>query len=172
MSDPFLDANRFAFRLELLPHYADDSSGRSDELEFFLKTGSVPSGHNDSWVDLIKMTRARGVRVMRLRAVSEPLSAYEEFELKKGYLAGMEAGEEIRIIGKSDLNEDFDCFDYWCFDAEIIEVIQYGAHGEHLGADIREMTPEEQEMLQYHLGLFNGAKSPADYLSEIIVRRK
>ena len=102
---------------------------------------------------------------MRLRAVSSPLSAYEEFELMAGYSAGMKAGEEIRVIDKSTLSSSFSHFDYWCFDAKVIEVIHYGSHGEHLGSDIRAMTPLEQTMFRYHLELFNDAKSLNDYIS-------
>lgn len=164
MRDPFLDVSRFAFRLELLPHYADDSTGLSADLEHFIKTGKVLDNHNKAWVDLVESVVSRGGRVMRLRAVSSPLSPYEEFELKIGYCAGISAGEQVRVVDRSLLEG---AFDYWCFDGEMLEVIQYGNSGEHLGAKMRGVLPEDRDMLQRHIQLFSFGQKPIDYLRSL-----
>lgn len=164
MTDPFLTVKKLAFRLEVLPHYADNSSGDSADLEYFKATGSVPEKHNETWIKLIEAARRRGATVLRLRAVSDPLSPYENFELRQGYNAGLRAGEQIHIIERSILSRPFD---YWCFDGELIEVIKYGDYGEHLGSDIRRTTLEDKIMLRQHLDIFYQAKSPAEYLTTL-----
>ena len=165
MNDPFDTVQDFAFRVEALPHYADDSSGASGELAYYKEFGSVPKGHNTDWEDLVRVSRNRGVAVQRLRFVSKPLSLYEEFELRVGYSAGRSAGEDIRVAGDAT---SFPGIDYWLFDNEQIEIIEYGPNGEYVGSSLRPVNIVDRDMIREHLELFQQGISPEDYLANIM----
>lgn len=159
MGDPFEEFRDLAFRVEALPFYADSRDGKSQELEYFSSSGTIPEGHNSEWADLVKGAATRGAQVCRLRLVSSPLSPYELFELRVGYTAGRGAGEMIRVAERS-----FATPDYWLYDGKIIELLHYDEHGYFLGSSIREATPEERLRAAGHMRVFCEALSPESYL--------
>lgn len=152
-NEPFDTFKSLAFRLEALPDYPVDGGPAPDFLHY-LSTGSVPSGHNGDWAEMIRTARQRGAKVQRLRLVSDPLSAYERFELEKGYGAGVRVGEEIRVALKP---VNFKEPDFWAYDGALLEVLDYSAAGEYRGSDVRKMTAADREMFLLWKRVFDSA---------------
>lgn len=168
MADPFETFSSRAFRFEGLSHYADDADGGSGEVEFFRQHGTAPEGHNREWAEMVGRARARGGVVMRLRLVSVPLSDYESFELRAGYDAGRQAGEEIRVAESARGHGDYP--DYWLYDDRELEIMHYGSAGEFLGSTVRPFNEDDRAMIRAHQELFASAVTPEVFLREISSR--
>lgn len=164
MKDPFDEFVELAFRVEALPFYADDQTGVSVELANFLKTNSVPDNHNTEWASLVEQAVKRGAKVCRLRIVSDPLSPYEMFELHAGYNAGRKAGEQIRVVPKQQCSP---LKDYWLYDNQTIEILNYSPLGVFLGSTVRKPSREELNLAANHLRVFSTGLSPEEYLKSV-----
>lgn len=152
-SDPFNSFSKIAFRVEALPFYAD-SDGRSLELEEYVERGTLPDSHNEDWAAVIRSAGARGARVARLRLVSNPLSAYEDFEIAAGYRAGMRAGESIRVAQHGDVEVPFD---FWSFDGEVIAEMRYDGAGNFLGREIRAASKSDLNLVEKFWSIYESS---------------
>lgn len=141
--DPMKSCTRYAFRLEVLPFYRGGHVGKRFDAYLHVPLNELPIDHE--WVDTINSARQRGCRMMRLRLLSDPLSAYERYEIDAGYRPGMAAGEEIRLRVHPDRS---DLIDFWAYDDEWIEELHYSEEGILLRGDLRRMN--EQDIKTVH----------------------
>ena len=141
--NPFETFQKYAFRLEGLPHYRVDSEkGAFDE---FQKTGKVDFVDNE-WRDMVARATKAGKRVERLRLLSEEPTEYERFELLA--YAGLSAGEDIRTALRSDYLDHY-LYDFWFFDDEWIAQLAYTADGSFIDIDVRSATEAECHMYRF-----------------------
>lgn len=152
--DPILTFRKHAFRVESLPDYPVNHAP-SASFAYFLETGSVPPGHNEGWADIVKSHTAAGRRVERLRLVSRPLSDYERYELAAGYRPALAAGEVIRVAfgDQHDPVKDF-----WLYDDETLEWMNYDPQGEFQGSDVVSVTPADASLIQHWRDAFRRAE--------------
>jgi hypothetical protein len=151
ISDLFDQFEISAFRLEALPRYKVDDE--VDALAQFESTGTLPAGHNNDWAELIRGNLAVGKTMKRLRLFEVPLNSYEAFE-RAVYEINVEAGEEIHAANRADFQLDRD---FWCFDNRWIAKMVYDSDGAWHGADVSEVTPEDREMVDRWLTVFEQA---------------
>ncbi|MEU6174523.1 DUF6879 family protein [Streptantibioticus parmotrematis] len=93
-------ARTSAAHLEMRDAYA--VADEAEEFALWRRTGKRWEGERAEqywrpWVDLVRATVARGVRMRRARVVSEPVSEYIEFE-HAGTSWNVDAGEEVRWL--------------------------------------------------------------------------
>jgi hypothetical protein len=81
------------------------------------------------WLARVRTWTAAGQRMGRVRALTDPLTDYLQFELSITPPA-IEAGEDIRFLpaGRADELELPD-HDFWLFDDERVAVMTFGEHG-------------------------------------------
>ncbi|MFD9607668.1 DUF6879 family protein [Streptomyces sp. NPDC059970] len=88
-----------ALHLELWDVYAVREE--CEVYDAFLRDGSVPADDSafwSGWLPLVERTIARGVKVLRARVVSEPVTDYIRLEHAITD-ANLRAGEDIRWLG-------------------------------------------------------------------------
>ena len=74
-----------------------------------------------NWSDLIRATTARGVDVRRLRVVSEPVTAYIQFEYDVTADHNVAAGEDVRWLARHTASGLlFPAEDFWVFDGQVV----------------------------------------------------
>ena len=89
----------------------------------------------------------------RLRLVSEPLSNYENFELRS-YL-GVVAGEKIHIANRDDYDYKYD---FWFFDNKWITRMNYSADGSFIDSETSKANKSEIDMFNYWYGVYKKSK--------------
>lgn len=137
-----------AFRLETLPFFPADS--RKPAYHEFASTGTLPSDHNAAWRSEIREGTAGGRSYRRLRLFSKPLSEYEKYE-QASFSLSLEAGEDIRAVHRIDPVPDPD---FWAFDDRWIAVMDYDSEGEFRGADVREMSASDRDLVTKWMRVF------------------
>ena len=68
--------------------------------------------------------------------MSEPVSDYVRFELLHGYPANVEAGEDVRILGRSSARWRLPGLDFWLFDDDLAAVLVYDSDGASSGSSM------------------------------------
>ena len=86
------------FRLETLDWY--DAPNEHEPYARFLAGEPVDPAWREPWKRLVRGVRASGRIMERVHVVSEPVSDYIRFELLHVYPANVEAGEDVRILGR------------------------------------------------------------------------
>jgi hypothetical protein len=102
----------------------------------WLTDGDASSFNWDGWIAKLKPAIERGVRMRRLRIVSEPISDYIRWEHAISY-GNIQAGEDLRWLPRHlayDLPTPL--ADYWMFDQRLIRYNFNGGNGE----DTNEVT--------------------------------
>jgi hypothetical protein len=166
ISTMFSEFKTSAFRVEGLPAYNVDSE--TEAFTYFQTNGQLPEGHNQDWADEIKANLARGASMKRLRLFTLPLNDYERFE-RAAYDVNTAAGEEIRAL---DVTNFEPVKDFWAFDDKWIAWMIYDSTGAWQGADVREMTDRDREMVRGWLDLFHSAPFVQDaYLLKAVVAK-
>jgi hypothetical protein len=88
------------------------------------------------WLDLMRATAARGVRLRRLRIVSEPVTEYIRFE-HEGTPQNIAAGEDVRWLPRTRASSlalpGNDC---WVFDRTTVLFNHFTGDGKWLGNEI------------------------------------
>ena len=88
------------------------------------------------WLELMRGTRARGVRLRRARIVSEPVSEYIRFEYE-GTAANIEAGEEVRWLPRTQASGlALPGNDFWIFDGRTVLFNHFTGDGGWLGNEL------------------------------------
>ncbi|MGY2745554.1 DUF6879 family protein [Arthrobacter sp. UYCu723] len=151
-SDPFDSFQREAFRVEQLPAY--DVPEEMAALDMFASSGAVPSEFNSDWALIVADARRRGGAVCRLRVVSDPLTQYELFEVLAGYGPGIDAGEDVRVVVRGT-DERIPTFDYWQYDEETVERMDYSATGDYRGSRSSLVSKAERSSLVAARKLFD-----------------
>lgn len=122
---------RRVFRLETLDYY--DAENEREPYARFLAGKPVDPAWREPWKRLVREVRASGRIMQRVKIVSEPVSDYVRFSLLHASPASVEAGEEIRILGRHkaerlslDLGIDGD---FWLFDLDRAARLIYDGGG-------------------------------------------
>jgi hypothetical protein len=121
---------RSAVHLEMRDAYALDDPAFVD----WQATGSLEHPQADVWRKMVSEAVARGVRMRRLRVVSEPLTEYVrwEYELTDGL--NIAAGEDVRWLPRRlAAGLMLPAHDYWMFDDRTVKWHNFTADGEDLG---------------------------------------
>lgn len=83
------------------------------------------------WHDIVKETVSRGVRMRRVRIVSEPVTDYIRFEHAVTPEMNIPAGEEVRWLPRrraSDLALPGN--DFWAFDDRLVRLHHFSGEGD------------------------------------------
>ena len=116
------------FRLETLDWY--DAPNEREPYRRFLAGEPVDPAWREPWKRLVRDVRASGRIMQRVHVVSEPVSDYIRFELLHVYPANVEAGEDVRILGRKTANTEWLAFyDYWLFDDKLAAILVYDDSG-------------------------------------------
>ena len=88
------------------------------------------------WLDLMRSTKARGVRLRRARIVSEPISEYIRFEYE-GTPQNVDAGEEVRWLPRARASAlALPGNDFWLFDRTTVLFNHFTGSGGWLGNEL------------------------------------
>lgn len=133
LDDAFTSFKHDAIRLETLPMYGmpeeaqaldDARQGKQPDLSFL-----------DEWHEYLVEATSGGRSHRRLRLVSVPPTEYESFEIRWAFPSNAKAGEEIRLMRRSDSP---DHRDVWIFDHGVAFELIYDERGAYLGDRIME----------------------------------
>lgn len=147
------DFKESAFRLETLSEYNVPTETKARE--YFRTNGTIPEGHNDEWLRLIKQNVSAGKTMKRLRILTLPLTEYEQFEMA-AYKGNIAAGEQIRFLKNKKLKP---IQDFWAFDNKWIARMLYDDRGAWLGAEVSEMNEDDQRIVAAWIKVWESAKS-------------
>lgn len=122
------------FRLETLDWY--DAPNEHEPYARFLAGQPADLTWREPWKRLVRDVRASGRIMQRVHVVTEPVSDYVRFELLHVYPANVEAGEDVRVLGRAAAaaNGIIQSEDFWLFDDDIAAVLRYddGGRVEHV----------------------------------------
>ncbi len=119
---------RRVFRLETLDWY--DAPNEHEPYRRFLAGEPVDPAWREPWKRLVRGHRAAGRIMQRVHVVSEPVSDYVRFELAHVYPANVEAGEDVRVLGRGAADATMPLYgDYWLFDDELVAYLEYDDRG-------------------------------------------
>lgn len=117
------------FRLETLDWY--DAPNEHEPYARFLAGQPADWAWREPWRRLVRDVRAAGRIMQRVHVVTEPVTDYVRFELLRVYPANVEAGEDVRILGRKKANTEWLAFyDYWLFDDDLAAILVYDAAGQ------------------------------------------
>lgn len=124
-------AQTHALHLELRDAYA---VGEEREVyDTFLSDGSVPADDSDywsGWLPLVQRTVARGVKVLRARIISEPVTDYIRFEHAITD-ANLRAGEQVRWLPRRRASTlALPGNDFWLIDDQVVRFNVFSGDGE------------------------------------------
>ena len=115
------------FRLETLDYYY--APNEREPYARFRAGQPVDPAWREPWKRLVRDVRASGRIMQRVHVVSEPVSDYIRFELLHVYPANLEAGEDVRVIGKRESAGQLPTADYWLFDDDQVALLVYDDYG-------------------------------------------
>jgi hypothetical protein len=120
--------SRRVYRLETLDSY--DAPNEREPYAAFLAGKPVDPGWRANWRRIAGDITASGREMARVHVLTEPASDYMRFMMLHGYPANVEAGEDVRIIGRTRAAEaTLPDLDYWLFDDDLAAVLVYDAAG-------------------------------------------
>ena len=102
------------FRLETLDYY--DADNETVPFAQFHAGQSADWAWREPWKRLVRGVRASGRIMQRVHIVSEPVNDYIRFELLRVYPANVEAGEDVRVLGREQSQGLTVGGDFWLFD--------------------------------------------------------
>lgn len=132
MEEAWKKAQNNIFRLESIPEYNVPE-------DFILfkkwKQGKLKLAENSKkWLQNLKETKERGVKMQRVRIVSLPLSDYIRYEMDF-WEHSIQNGEEILFLENEQYenimqNLDFKPKDFWTFDDNVLIIFHYDETGD------------------------------------------
>ena len=132
------------FRLETLDYY--DAPNEHEPYRRFLAGERADLAWREPWKRLVRDVRASGRTMERVHVVSEPVSDYIRFELLDVYPANADAGEDVRILSRSEAWPSG--LDFWLFDDDLAALLKYDS-----GGRVSEVRLIEDDMaVRHHLG--------------------
>lgn len=114
------------FRLEALPAYTVADDGPNYQL--WLDGAPEPDPKwKGAWLDTLRAERSRGLRASRLRIFGEQLTDYERYACEFGYALNGPAGEDIRVLHRSehDIPPGLVVQDFWIVNSQHVIVMHY-----------------------------------------------
>ena len=128
------------FRLETLDWY--DAPNEHEPYSRFLAGQPVDPAWREPWKRLVRGVRASGRTMERVHIVSEPVSDYIRFELLDVYPANVEAGEDVRILGRGTRAlRSLDFYDFWLFDDDLTATLFYQDDGSVEHVELTDRPP-------------------------------
>ena len=93
------------------------------------------------WLDMLGSVTGRGVKVLRARVVSEPVTEYIKFEWA-GTAINVGAGEEVRWLPRHKASDiAIPGNDFWLFDGRLVVFNHFTGDGAWLGNEVTEAAP-------------------------------
>ncbi len=124
-----------AFRLELLDRYV--AANEHDPFTRFLTSRPQDPAWREPWKQLVRAAIREGKQMRRVHVVDEQLSDYLQFLLTCAYPANVDAGEDVRILVRSEAPTlQLPDHDYWLFDDREAAVLSYDADGNWLDVSL------------------------------------
>ncbi|MEQ7125271.1 DUF6879 family protein [Actinopolymorpha sp. B11F2] len=153
-----------AFRLEVRDNYA--APEEEEPVRRFLSGEAEDDSWMDDWCGMIMRRSLSGVRMERVRVVSEPWSDYTRFGLHLSRL-NVAAGEDIRYLPRDQAKElELPDYDFWLIDARRMCILRHDGTGVLLGADVIDDPAVVVEHCYYREVARHYALPRAHYLSE------
>ena len=119
---------RRVFRLETLDFY--DAPNEHEPYARFLADEPVDQAWRRPWQTLVRGVRESGRTMARVHVITEPASEYARFSLLHGYPASVQAGEDVRILGRMQASAaKLPSTDYWLFDDDLAALLIYDDAG-------------------------------------------
>jgi hypothetical protein len=116
------------YRLETLDYY--DAPNEREAYTAFRAGDRVDPAWRDGWKRIVQGIRQSGREMARVHIVSEPASDYVRFTLLHGYPTNVEAGEDVRVLGRTAARDaGLPDVDYWLFDDRLAAVLAYDVNG-------------------------------------------
>jgi hypothetical protein len=139
----FRDFASSAFRLELRQVYT--MPGEEDDLAAFARGELPPPGYHYGWLDTVAEAHKAGKTMRRVRIVTRPLSFYTRWEFVWGYAWNARAGEDIRILDRTDTTgPELPDHDFWLFDDTTVVKLLYRPDGAQEGRELVEHSDLSQ----------------------------
>lgn len=155
---------RTAFRLETLTEYRIEGE-EWDEFQSFLRGAPLPSGANAPWAREVEGWTRAGRRVIRVRLLSEALSAYLRYEVEWCYPVSIAAGEDIRFMtrqkAESLVKNEAHLKDFWLFDESEALMMHYEPDGSYAGENVV-TAPEQVQPLRQIANILTEHATPAE----------
>jgi hypothetical protein len=118
---------RRVFRLEILDFY--DAENEREPYTRFLAGEHVDPAWRKPWQGLVHGVCQSGRIMQRVHVVSEPVSDYIRFSLLHGYPYSVQAGEDVRILGRAQSDGMCSQGDWWLFDDSPAAMLLYDGSG-------------------------------------------
>ncbi len=115
------------FRLETLDYY--DAPNEHVPFAQFLAGQPADWAWREPWKRIVRGHCTAGRTMERVHVVSEPLSDYVRFELLRVYPANVEAGEDVRVLGRAQADGLGNADDFWLFDDSLAALLIYDDAG-------------------------------------------
>jgi hypothetical protein len=119
------------------------------------------------WYDLMVATTGRGVRVRRVRVVSEPITDFIRHEYESTGLLNIPAGEEVRWLPRRVAKGLLlPANDIWVFDKHTVRFGYFGGDGTYLGQELITSHALAEQYLQvfedvWQLAIDHSSYTPA-----------
>jgi len=126
---------RRVFRLETLDWY--DAPNEREPYARFLAGQPADLAWREPWKRIVRGHREAGRIMQRVHIVTEPVSDYIRFELLRVYPANVEAGEDVRILGRGAAAGIIQSADFWLFDDDLAAVLKYDNEGQVEQVELR-----------------------------------
>jgi hypothetical protein len=119
--------SRRVFRLLTLDFY--DAPNEYEPYARFLAGEPVDPAWRKPWQGLVRGVCESGRIMQRIHVVTEPASNYIRFSLLHGYPYNVQAGEDVRILGRAQSGRMCSQGDWWLFDDTLAAVLVYDGSG-------------------------------------------
>lgn len=98
-----------------------------------------PAERFGNWLNLMKKTTGRGVRIRRARVVSEPITEYIRYEYDVTTGLNIAGGEQVRWLPRRRASAiALPGNDFWVFDNTLVRLNHFAGNGEYLDGEITE----------------------------------
>lgn len=142
----FAQSDHSAVHLEMRDIYAVEDEKQS--IAEFEITGSrdlqaeAEALERSWWLELMRGTKARGVRLRRARIISEPITSYIRYE-HWGTPLNIMAGEEVRWLPRTKAARlALPGADFWLFDQQWVLFNHFTGDGGWIGNELVTTEPE------------------------------
>ncbi|MBB5980342.1 hypothetical protein HDA44_003683 [Kribbella solani] len=115
-------------------NYADQ--GEAEHVQKFLAGEPDDGAWMEDWMGLVLRRTLEGMRIERVRVITEPWSDYTRFGLNLSRL-NTAAGEDIRYLSRERADElGLPTYDYWLLDSSTMGILRFDDQDVLLGADV------------------------------------